>query len=38
MRRESGYARGRPVKHLLHGQVVWAFEQPKKTVNGIPVP
>lgn len=34
MRRESGHASERPVKHLLHGRVVWAFAQPKKTVNG----
>lgn len=34
MGRESGYASERPAKHLLHARVVWAFEQPKKTVSG----
>jgi len=37
MRRESGYAGERLVKHLLHARVAWAFEQPKKTVNGTSV-
>ena len=34
MRRESGYASERPVKHLLHAREAWAFEQPKRMVNG----
>ena len=38
IRRESGHASERPVKHLLHGRVVWALEQPKNTVNGTSVP
>ena len=34
MRQTSGYASERPVKHLPHDQVVWAFKQPRRTVNG----
>ena len=37
MRRESGYAGGRPARYLLHARVAWAFEQPRKTVNGTSV-
>jgi len=33
-RRASGYPSERPVEHLLHDRVAWAFGQPKKTVNG----
>ena len=30
----SGHTSEWPVKHLPHDQVVWAFKQPRRTVNG----